>query len=212
MAPLQSTDILLVVDVQNDFCTGGALAVPDGDAVVPTINALMGRFHRIVLTQDWHSPGHLSFASVHPGRAPFDTIRLDYGEQILWPDHCVRGTPGSAFHPDLRLDRADAILRKGTRPEIDSYSAFYENDRRTPTGLTGYLRDRGVRRVFLSGLATDFCVHYSAVDARRAGFETAVILPACRGLDVDGSMDAALAAMAEAGAGLMDAQAVAGWM
>lgn len=197
--PLCPTDVLLVVDVQNDFCSGGALAVPQGEAVVPTVNALMPRFRHVVLTQDWHAADHRSFASAHPGRAPFDTALLDYGEQILWPDHCVRGTSGADFHRDLIVDRAQLILRKGVRPEIDSYSAFFENDRNTATGLAGYLRERGIRRIFLAGLATDFCVHYSAVDACRAGFAAVVVEDACRGLNVDGSMPAAMAAMSAAG-------------
>ncbi len=149
-------DLLLVIDVQNDFCSGGALAVPDGEAVVPVINELAGRFGHVVLTQDWHPGGHLSFASSHAGRQPFETIELDYGTQVLWPDHCVQGTAGAAFHADLALPQAELVLRKGFRPAIDSYSAFFENDQTTPTGLGGYLRERGMDRVFLCGLATDF--------------------------------------------------------
>ncbi len=206
--PICPTDVLLVVDVQNDFCSGGALAVPQGETVVPSINALMPRFHHVVLTQDWHAPDHWSFASAHPDRAPFEIAMLDYGEQILWPNHCVRGTPGADFHRDLIVDRAGLILRKGSRPEIDSYSAFFENDRTTSTGLAGYLRERGIGRVFLAGLATDFCVHYSAVDARRAGFEAVIVEDACRGLDMDGSMQSAKAAMAAAGAIFTHAAAV----
>ena len=181
-------EALLVVDVQNDFCTDGALAVPGGEAVVPGINRLWDRYACKVLTQDWHPPGHASFASSHEGKQPFDTGRLDYGEQVLWPDHCVQGTPGAAFHPDLRTDGADLVLRKGFRPGIDSYSAFFENDRETPTGLAGYLRERGVGRVVLTGLATDFCVGFSALDALAAGFETVVLEDLCRGLDMEGSL------------------------
>lgn len=190
---------LVVVDVQNDFCPGGALAAPDGDAVVAVINRIAPRFSARVLTQDWHPPGHHSFASSHPGRAPFETTELSYGEQVLWPDHCVQGTAGAAFHPDLVTDGADLVLRKGFRREIDSYSAFYENDRRTPTGLTGYLRTRGVSRLFFAGLATDFCVAYSAIDGAREGFETAVVEDGCRGIDLDGSLADAWARMAAAG-------------
>ncbi len=192
-------DLLLVIDVQNDFCSGGALAVPEGEAVVPAINALAGRFGHIVLTQDWHPAGHRSFASSHPGRQPFETTELDYGTQVLWPDHCVQGTPGAAFHADLTLPRAELVLRKGFRPAIDSYSAFFENDQTTPTGLGGYLRERGLARVFLCGLATDFCVQFSALDARRLGFETVLIEDACRAIDLEGSLAAARAKMAEAG-------------
>jgi nicotinamidase/pyrazinamidase len=197
--PISDDDVLLVIDVQNDFCGGGALAVPDGDAVVPVINRLGERFQHIVLTQDWHPPGHSSFATVHPGRAPFEAVTMPYGEQTLWPDHCVQGTRGAGFHPQLDTQRAELVIRKGFRPAIDSYSAFYENDRQTPTGLAGYLRERGFRRVFLAGLATDFCVYYSAADARRLGFDVVLIETACRGIDLNGSLDAAWAAMAEAG-------------
>ena len=192
-------DILLVIDVQNDFCAGGALAVPDGDAVVPAINRLSERFAHVALTQDWHPQGHSSFATTHPGKAPFASVTMPYGEQTLWPDHCIQGTPGAAFHPQLTVQRAELIIRKGFRTAIDSYSAFFENDRRTPTGLAGYLRERAFTRLFLAGLATDFCVHYSAVDARRMGFDVVLIETACRGIDLGGSMDAAWTAMAEAG-------------
>ncbi len=181
-------EALLVVDVQNDFCTGGALAVPGGEAVVQGINRLWEGYACKVLTQDWHPPGHASFASSHEGKQPFDTGMLDYGEQVLWPDHCVQGTPGAAFHPELRTDGADLVLRKGFRPGIDSYSAFFENDRTTPTGLAGYLRERGVERVLLTGLATDFCVGFSALDALASGFETVVLEDLCRGLDMEGSL------------------------
>jgi len=185
------SDVLLVVDVQNDFCPGGSLAVPHGDEVVPVINRLAARFANIVVTQDWHPRGHGSFASSHPGRKPYDVVTLPYGEQILWPDHCVQGTSGAAFHQELEVPRAALVLRKGFRPEIDSYSAFFENDRKTPTGLTGYLRERGLRRVFIAGLAFDFCVAFSAVDAARQGFTALVIEDACRGIDVAGSLAAA---------------------
>ena len=181
-------EALLVVDVQNDFCTDGALAVPGGEAVVPGINRLWDGYGCKVLTQDWHPPGHASFASSHEDKQPFDTGWLDYGEQVLWPDHCVQGTPGAAFHADLRTDGADLVLRKGFRPGIDSYSAFFENDRETPTGLAGYLRERGVGRVVLTGLATDFCVGFSALDALASGFETVVLEDLCRGIDMEGSL------------------------
>ena len=192
-------DLLLVVDVQNDFCPGGALGVPEGDVVVPVINRIQPGFAHVVLTQDWHPPGHQSFASTHPGHAPFETVEAAYGPQTLWPDHCVQGTPGAAFHPDLETTKAEMIVRKGTRAEIDSYSAFYENDHTTATGLAGYLRERGVTRVFICGLATDYCVHFSALDAARVGFEAMVIEDACRGIDLEGSLAAANQAMAEAG-------------
>jgi nicotinamidase/pyrazinamidase len=192
-------DVLLVIDVQNDFCPGGALAVAEGADVVPGANRLAERFQHVVMTQDWHPPGHRSFASAHPGRKPFETITLAYGPQTLWPDHCVQAPPGAAFHPGLRLPRAELVIRKGFRPAIDSYSAFFENDRRTPTGLAGYLRERGLDRLFLVGLATDFCVHYSAIDARRLGFDVALVEDGCRAIDLDGSLALAMRAMAEAG-------------
>ncbi|NHN79754.1 bifunctional nicotinamidase/pyrazinamidase [Azotobacter chroococcum] len=192
-------DLLIVTDLQNDFCAGGALAVPGADELVPVINRLAEAFAHVVLTQDWHPPGHLSFASSHPGRGPFETVQLACGEQILWPDHCVQNSHGAGFHADLAIPHAELILRKGYRAEVDSYSALYENDRCTPTGLTGYLRERGLRRLFLAGLATDFCVYYTALDARLAGFETVVLLDACRAIDRDGSLAAALAAMRAAG-------------
>jgi nicotinamidase/pyrazinamidase len=196
---IQSDDLLLVIDVQNDFCPGGALAVGEGDAVVPVINRLAERFEHVVLTQDWHPTGHSSFASSHPGAATFETSAMPYGSQTLWPDHCVQGTPGAAFHSELLTNRAQLVIRKGFRGAIDSYSAFYENDRRTPTGLAGYLRERGLKRVFLAGLATDYCVYYSAVDARREGFDAIVIENGCRAIDLGGSLAAAWAGMAEAG-------------
>jgi nicotinamidase/pyrazinamidase len=181
-------DVLLVVDIQNDFCPGGALAVPQGDEVVPVINRLAQGFAHVVLTQDWHPPGHQSFASAHPGRKPYETITVPYGAQILWPDHCVQGTLGAEFRKDLQMTRAELVLRKGYHHDIDSYSAFFENDRKTHTGLSGYLRERGFSRVFMAGLAFDFCVRYSAEDARREGFEVVVIEDACRGIDVEGSV------------------------
>jgi nicotinamidase/pyrazinamidase len=184
------SDVLLVVDVQNDFCPGGRLAVPGGHEVVPGINRTARHFKHVVLTQDWHPAGHQSFASSHPGKQPFESIEVAYGPQILWPDHCVQGTPGAQFRDDLRIPHAGLVLRKGFRPAIDSYSAFYENDRKTPTGLGGYLRERGLSRVFLAGLALDFCVRFSAEDARREGFAVVVIDEACRGIDVDGSVAA----------------------
>lgn len=192
-------DVLIVIDVQNDFCPGGALAVADGDAVVPVANALIDRFEHVVLTQDWHPPGHRSFASAQPGRAAFETIECDYGAQTLWPDHCVQGTAGAALRADLQATRAELVIRKGFRPEIDSYSAFYENDHASPTGLAGYLRERGFTRVFLCGLATDYCVAYSALDARRLHFDVVVLLDACRAIDLGGSLEKALAAMRAAG-------------
>jgi nicotinamidase/pyrazinamidase len=198
-SPPDDEDLLLVIDVQNDFCPGGALAVADGDAVVPVINRLAERFDHVVLTQDWHPAGHSSFATSHSGSAAFEAIDMPYGRQTLWPDHCVQGTSGAAFHPQLSADRAELVIRKGFRPAIDSYSAFYENDRRTPTGLAGYLRERGLRRIFLAGLATDFCVRYSAVDARQLGFTTVLIEAGCRAIDLAGSLEAAWAEMNAAG-------------
>ena len=187
--------MLLCVDVQNDFCPGGALAVPEGDGVVPLINRLSPNFRHVILTQDWHTSGHSSFASAHPGRKPFETTAVAYGEQVLWPDHCVQGGRGAAFHPDLVIDRAELIIRKGFHPRINSYSAFYENDHMTRTGLAGYLRDRGLHTIYLCGLAYDFCVAWSALDARRDGFTVAVIEDACRAIDLDGSRAAEREAM-----------------
>jgi len=197
------TTALLVIDVQNDFCAGGALAVPDGAAVVPAINAMLPDYPVRVFTQDWHPPRHSSFASEHPGRAPLEVIEMPYGPQVLWPDHCVQGTAGAEFHPDLNTDPADLILRKGFRRAVDSYSAFFENDHVTPTGLEGYLRARGVTRVVCVGLATDFCVNFSALDAAQLGFETVVETAACRGIDADGSLAAATRAMKAAGVTLV---------
>lgn len=192
-------EALVVIDVQRDFCPGGRLAVPEGDAVVPGINALMDDFASVILTQDWHPAGHSSFASAHPGRAPYDVAAFPYGPQVLWPDHCVQGRPGAAFHPSLRTDRADLILRKGFRPAIDSYSAFFENDRTTPTGLHGYLRDRGLTAITLAGLATDFCVNFSALDAARLGLSVTVREDLSRAIDLDGSLAQARQAWAQAG-------------
>ena len=203
-------DVLMVVDLQNDFCPGGALAVPDGDRVVPLANDLARRFRHVVLTQDWHPADHLSFASSHPGKKPFETAAMPYGAQILWPDHCVRGTTGAAFHRDLDVAGAEMILRKGFRREIDSYSGFFENDRSTATGLAGYLRERGFRRVFLCGLALDFCVRYTAEDAIRCGFAAIVIEDACRGIDTGGSVSDAYAAFDALGITRIPAESVAG--
>jgi nicotinamidase/pyrazinamidase len=198
-AKFADDDVLIVVDVQNDFCPGGALAVPRGDEVIPVINSLAARFRNVVLTQDWHPRGHLSFASSHPGKHPFETIAAPYGPQVLWPDHCVQGTPGAEFHPALRAPHAALVLRKGFNRAIDSYSTFYENDRTTPTGLVGYLRERGFTRLFLAGLAFDFCVRYSAEDARREGFAAFVVEDACRGINIDGSMAATRESLATIG-------------
>jgi len=199
---------LVIVDVQNDFCPGGALGVPDGDAVVPLINGLAHRFGARVLTQDWHPPGHLSFASSHEGMAPMSVTQLSYGDQILWPDHCVQGSVGAAFHDELAVDTADLIIRKGFRREIDSYSAFFENDQRTATGLAGYLRARGFKRLFVVGLATDFCVGSSALDACREGFDVTLVEDACRGIDKNGSLDAMWESMSDAGVARVSSQAL----
>lgn len=199
----RSTDALLVIDIQNDFCPGGALAVAGGDQIITPVNALMPRFDHVVLTQDWHPAGHRSFASAHPHRHAFEQVAMPYGLQTLWPDHCVQSTPGADFHPALHTDPATVVIRKGHDAAIDSYSGFFENDRHTPTGLAGLLRDLGVTRVFLCGLATDFCVRYSAVDARRLGFEAVVLLDGCRAIDLDGSLATALDDMRSAGASLL---------
>ena len=205
-----ATDAFLAIDVQNDFCAGGALAAPDADAVIEPVNWLMGRFLHVVATQDWHPAGHTSFAASQAGRAPFSTLEMPYGLQTLWPTHCVQGTRGAEFHPDFALDLVSAVVRKGFRAEIDSYSGFFDNDRRTPTGLGGLLRERGVKRVFLAGLATDFCVSFSALDARALGFEVAVVLDACRAIDLDGSNAAALSAWEKAGVAVVRSDALAG--
>ena len=197
---IADTDVLLAVDIQNDFCPGGALAVPGADEIVPLVGRIARRFAHVALTQDWHSAGHVSFASTYPGRRPYETIRLPYGEQVLWPDHCVQGTSGAAFHEALDVPHAELVLRKGYHRQIDSYSAFFENDHATPTGLGGYLRERGFNRVFIAGLAFDFCVLWSAEDARRLGFEAVVLEDGCRSLDIAGSAEAARARLAAAGA------------
>lgn len=205
---VSSSDALLVVDIQNDFCPGGALAVPGGDQIIPLVNALQARFEHVVLSQDWHPGGHQSFASSHPGRQPFEMIEVPYGLQVLWPDHCVQGTRGAEFHSELDTTRAKLIVRKGMYPHIDSYSAFRENDRRTSTGLAGYLKELNIRRLFLCGIATDFCVKWSALDARATGFDVVVIEDACRGINVDGSLEAARSEMLEAGVRLIHADDV----
>lgn len=209
MGALGAADLLVLVDIQNDFCPGGALAVTDGDAVVPMANNLARRFHAagggVVLTQDWHPPGHSSFADSHPGASLFQSIRLNYGDQTLWPTHCVQGTDGAEFHPALDVPMASLVIRKGFRPGIDSYSALFENDRRTPTGLAGYCRDRGFQRLFFAGLATDYCVAYSAEDAARLGFTSFLISGACRAIDLGGSLAAALARLEVAGAKVVEA-------
>ncbi len=192
-------DVLVVIDVQYDFCPGGALAVPDGEAVLPIVNRLAERLPHMVVTQDWHPAGHQSFISSHPGKAAFDTVTVPYGEQILWPDHCVQGTRGAELHAELDADRAGLVIRKGFRPEIDSYSAFFENDKSTKTGLAGYLRERGAVRLVMAGLALDFCVRYSAEDARRLGFEVVVVEDGCRAIDMGGSLAATRASFAELG-------------
>jgi len=196
------TKALIVIDVQNDFCPGGALAVPEGDRIIPGINALMAEADAVILTQDWHPAGHSSFASSHPGKAPYDMIEMPYGPQVLWPDHCIQGSEGADFHALLDQTSADLILRKGYTPEIDSYSAFFENDKTTPTGLYGYLRTREITQLTMVGLALDFCVNYSAVDAARLGFQVDVRRDLCRAIDLNGSLDAAIEAMTGAGVAL----------
>jgi nicotinamidase/pyrazinamidase len=205
---IDEEDLLLVIDVQNDFCPGGSLAVEGGDGVVPVINALASAFGHAVFSQDWHPPGHLSFASSHPGRAPFETIEVDYGPQTLWPDHCVQNTHGADLHADLALSGAELVIRKGYRKGIDSYSAFFENDRKTPTGLQGYLKERGFQRVFVTGLAYDVCVRFSAEDAVTSGFEAFVIRDACCAVDLDGSEAAANDALAKQGVGVIESGAL----
>lgn len=199
------TEALIVIDVQNDFCPGGALAVAEGDAIIPGINALLRTAPVRVLTQDWHPASHASFAANHPGAAPFSQVDMPYGPQVLWPTHCVIGSQGAAFHPDLNADAADLVIRKGFRPGIDSYSAFFENDRSTPTGLEGYLRNRGVTALVLAGLATDFCVAYSALDAARLGFAVTVRMDLCRGIDMGGTLATACDQMRAAGVTLAEA-------
>ncbi|MEO9819348.1 MAG: bifunctional nicotinamidase/pyrazinamidase [Paracoccaceae bacterium] len=195
---------LIIIDVQNDFCPEGALAVPAGNEIVAPINAVMADFEVVVLTQDWHPAGHSSFASSHPGKGPYEVTDMHYGPQVLWPDHCIQGTQGSAFHADLNTDRADMIVRKGYTPSIDSYSAFFENDHKTPTGLDGYLRTRGIATLTMVGLATDFCVNFSAVDAAKLGYDVTVRQSLCRAIDLDGSLSAALSGMTDAGVTLTD--------
>ena len=197
------SEALIVIDMQNDFCPGGELGVDGGDTLVRGINARMADFGAVILTQDWHPKGHASFASSHPGANPMEVVEMPYGPQVLWPDHCVQGSRGAQFHTDLNTDRADMILRKGYNPALDSYSAFFENDRRTPTGLHGYLQTRGIDRITLVGLALDFCVNFSAVDAAGLGYDVRVEQALCRGIDTHGSMSAALAGMRAAGATLI---------
>jgi nicotinamidase/pyrazinamidase len=199
LMPVTATDVLIVVDVQNDFCPGGQLAVAGGDSILGPIHRIAPRFEHIVLTQDWHPADHISFAASHPGKQPYDTIELAYGLQTLWPVHCVQGTHGAEFHSELKLTRAELILRKGFRRQIDSYSAFFENDRTTCTGLAGYLRERGLTRAFFAGLAYDFCVGFSALDARRLGFEAVVVRDTCRAIDINGSVTGMEAEFAKAG-------------
>ena len=207
---INSHDVLVVTDVQNDFCPGGALAVADGDAVIDVIHRIAPSFEHIILTQDWHPAGHSSFASAHPGKQPFEQIELSYGAQTLWPDHCVQGSKGAEFHPALHVPRAELILRKGFRSRIDSYSAFFENDRVTPTGLAGYLEERNLSRVFLAGLAYDYCVGYSALDARRLGLQAVVIRDACRAIDLDGSVARIEADFDQAGVMLIESAELSG--
>ncbi len=208
--PNASRTALLVIDVQNDFIPGGQLPVPEGDLIVPLINRLGDRFKQVVIAQDWHPPGHASFASSHPGREPYEVIELPYGAQTLWPDHCVRATAGAELHKDLNLPHAQLIIRKGCNPDIDSYSAFLEADRKTTTGLAGYLKERGIDTLYLVGLALDFCVMFSALDARAAGFNVFVVLDACRAIDLDGSLAAAIERMQVAGVDLVSADQVPG--
>jgi nicotinamidase/pyrazinamidase len=193
------TSALIVIDVQNDFCPGGALAVAGGDEIVPLVNSLIADAEHVVLTQDWHPAGHSSFASVHPGKNPFETIEMPYGPQTLWPDHCIQGKKGSAFHKDLKWTKAELVVRKGFRKAIDSYSAFFENDHKTPTGLGGYLKERKIRNLTLAGLATDYCVAYSALDAAKLGFKVMVRMDACRAIDLGGSLAVMTQRMKDAG-------------
>lgn len=207
--PDSSRAALLVIDVQNDFIPGGQLPVPEGDLIVPLINRLARQFSQVIIAQDWHPPGHASFASRHPGKQPFDSIQLPYGEQTLWPEHCVQGTAGAGLHPDLDLPHAQLIIRKGCNPDIDSYSAFLEADRRTTTGLSGYLKERGIDTVYMVGLALDFCVMFSALDARAAAFSAYVVLDACRAIDMNGSLQSAMERMQSAGVGLIQSAELA---
>lgn len=205
---IDSHDVLIVIDVQNDFCPGGALAVEDGDEVIKVIHRIAPLFRHIVLTQDWHPPGHTSFASAHPGKKAFEQIELGYGMQTLWPPHCIQGSRGAEFHAALHLPQAELILRKGFNPGIDSYSAFFENDRSTPTGLTGYLKERGLNRVFFAGLAYDYCVGYSALDARRLGLRAFILRDACRAIDLNGSVAKIEVEFADAGVSVVDSSAL----
>jgi len=207
---IDAHDVLLVTDVQNDFCPGGALAVPHGDEVIAPIHRVAPRFDHIIFTQDWHPPNHSSFAASHPGKKPFESIELAYGTQTLWPPHCVQGSPGAEFHPALHLPQAELILRKGFRAHVDSYSAFFENDRSTPTGLAGYLRERDLKRVFFAGLAYDYCVGYSALDARRLGLPAFILRDACRAIDLVGSVAAIEAEFAKAGVEVIEATQLLG--
>lgn len=195
---------LLIIDVQNDFCPGGALAVPEGDKIIPVINALIPNFDHVLLTQDWHPAGHSSFASSHHGKNPYETIQFPYGDQVLWPDHCVKGAKGAEFHPKLNITPAEVIIRKGYRKEIDSYSAFFENDQKTNTGLSGYLKSRHISELYTAGLATDFCVKWSVLDGIKEGFKIYLIADAVRGIDIDGSVDAAWDEMKKAGVNVVN--------
>ena len=199
---------LIIVDVQNDFCPGGALAVPGGDEVISSINNLLGAFDCIVQTQDWHPSSHLSFASNHKGKSPYDTVEMKYGEQVLWPDHCVQGTEGADFHEKLRLEPSQLIIRKGFRKDIDSYSAFFENDQTTVTGLHGYLQARGIEELYVGGLATDFCVKWTALDGRKLGYKVNLITDAVRGIDIEGSVEKAMHEMKEAGVNMLTSSEV----
>lgn len=205
---ISDRDVLLVIDLQNDFCTGGALAVPGGEKVIPAINRIAQKFANVVLTQDWHPSDHVSFAPNHAGKQPFQTTELDYGTQVLWPTHCVQGTAGAEFHRELDVANANLVIRKGFRRGIDSYSALFENDKRTPTGLLGYLRERELKTVYVAGLALDFCVRFSAEDTRKAGFEVAVIEDACRGIDLDGSVAATHRSFSELGISVVGLEAL----
>ena len=209
LAKRDDRDLLVVVDVQNDFIPGGALAVKEGDQIVPLINIIASKFTHVILTQDWHTPGHTSFASAHAGKKPFETVTLAYGTQVLWPDHCVQGTSGADFHKDLKIPHAELIIRKGYRQQMDSYSAFFEADGKSTTGLTGYVKDRGFANLYFVGLATDFCVCWSALDARKVGLQATVIEDACRGIDTNGSLGKAWAQMQQAGVKRMQSKELA---
>jgi nicotinamidase/pyrazinamidase len=201
-------DALLIIDIQNDFCPGGKLAVENGDEIIEPVNALSRIFRNVIQTQDWHPINHSSFASNHSGKEPYETVEMEYGEQVLWPDHCMQGSIGADFHPDLHTDPTKMIIRKGYRKEIDSYSAFFENDHSTKTGLDGYLREFDIKRLFLCGLATDFCVKWSALDARKLGYETFLITDAVKGIDIDGSVAQAMHEMKEAGVKFLESEAL----